>query len=305
MEQRHRHQGGGSIAAIDYHTDAFRRTDRTECPLELQGDQRLADCAMGRQHALGQAGGARGVEDHRRITGTDRLYRHAQRRGCQQVLQPMAMLLQRHACAQPRHHGRQPLLAQVIGEQLQAWLVAQQQGCAAVLQTVEQFVTQPPAVERYTHRTATLDGGKRHQPGGLIAHGNGHAITLAQAKGLDQLPRQAIHLIEKLAECQALLLPHQKFTVTVDAPAINRGPDAGGGMTKKFRPAIGGCLYFKRRAGTNQLLPGALPLFKFHLVILLTRTARYRLKRAPAPGLHSARSDNRHRQGLPGPPGYA
>src|SRR5699024_9927560 len=107
--------------------------------------------------------------------------------------------------------------------------------------------------------------------------------------------------VEELGEGQALLLPHQEFTITVYAATVDRGPDAGCTVAKMLHPAIRWRQYFKRRAGTNQLLPGALPLLKFHFVILLTRTVRYRLKRAPAPELHSARSENRHRPGRPGP----
>ena len=80
---------------------------------------------MGRQHAFGQAGGTRGVEDHRRVIGTDGRHRRILQRLGQQVLQTLAVLVTGLVGIHAHHNRRQTLFTQVIFEQLQTGLVAQ------------------------------------------------------------------------------------------------------------------------------------------------------------------------------------
>ena len=273
MKQRHRHQRGGRIAAVDDHADALGGTHRAKRALKLQRHQRLTHCAVGREHAFGQTGGARGVENQRRIIGPDPCWRDAHERFSEQVVEAVAMRLQWRARRHAHHQRCEPLCAQVVGQQLQPWRITHPHLSVAVLQAMKQLITQTPAIERHTHRTATLDSGKRHQPGRLIAHGDGHPIAWAHTKTLHQLPGQTVHLIEKLAEAQPLLFPHQKFAVPVHPPAVDGRPYVGGGVAKILVTAARGFQHFIGRARADQLLPGALPLLKFHLVILQTLTA--------------------------------
>ncbi len=117
--------------------DAFRRTHCTECTLKLQGCQRLTDRAMARQHTLCPAGGARGVENQRRIIGIDLHLWCAQSRCRQQGFIALTMGFEQSFFCQSDHDGRQSLLSQVLRKQLQARLITQQQAGAAVLQAME------------------------------------------------------------------------------------------------------------------------------------------------------------------------
>ncbi|MNN40107.1 hypothetical protein D3C81_1541680 [compost metagenome] len=67
VEQRKRQQRRGREPRVDDRPDPLRRAHAGECALELQAVERLGHRMLARQHALGAAGGAGGVEDQRRI----------------------------------------------------------------------------------------------------------------------------------------------------------------------------------------------------------------------------------------------
>ena len=91
MEQRHRHQVGRRQAAGDYRLDTLGRTHGAERRLELQRGQCLANGPMAGQHALGPAGGARGIEDKRRVSRIDLDGRQRQQRPLDQLFETLAV----------------------------------------------------------------------------------------------------------------------------------------------------------------------------------------------------------------------
>ncbi|MNQ69263.1 hypothetical protein D3C85_838480 [compost metagenome] len=155
-----------------------------------------------------------------------------------------------------------------------------------------QLIAQPPAIERYADCAAALNGDKSHQPGRLVAHGDGHSITLAHAKALYQLASQTVDLLEKLSESQALLLPDHELAIAVLTAYLDCLQKVARRLAKVAR-ALFWCHHLKWRAWRNQLLPGTAPLFNTHLLVLRICqrcNAIARLRRRPSTRLrHTTR----------------
>ncbi|MCY1453106.1 hypothetical protein D9M71_700760 [compost metagenome] len=159
---------------------------------------------------------------------------------------------------------------------------------------------QAPAVERHAHRPATLDGGKCHQPGRLVAHGNRHPLAGAQAQRASQLPGQPVDSIEVVSEAQALLLPDDKFLVAMHPCRVNHLQQVARRLAEVTWAAIGQGHHFERRARGKQLLPGLSPKVNAH-----QGSPAAALRRRPRQGPHNVRNGSRDHPGRPGPPAPA
>ncbi len=297
MEQRHRHQGGRGEATAEHARHPLGRSQRTERALELQRGQRLANRPMAGQHALGTAGGAGGVKDQRR--GFRRQLHGCQRQrfGSQQLLVAQAMRRQLGVGGTPDHDEGAPGCCQVALKQGQARIIADQHTRTAVLHTMQQLIVQAPTVEWHAHRTAALNGGKRHQPGRLVAHGNRYPLARAQAQAACQLASQPVDRVEIVGKAQALLLPDDKFLVAVYPCGVDHLQQVARCMAKIPRATCGWGHHFKWCTGGYQLFPGVPPMVNAH-----QGSPGAGLTHRPRRGRHNVRNESRDHPGRPGPP---
>ncbi|MCY1187305.1 hypothetical protein D9M73_282680 [compost metagenome] len=82
------------------------------------------------------------------------------------------------------------------------------------------------------------------------------------------MPGQAIDLVEKVVEGQALLFPQHKLALAMLAADLYGLEQVAWRIAKITRAALGRGHHFEGRARGNQLLPGSLPLFKLHIIVL-------------------------------------
>ena len=160
---------------------------------------------MRRDHALGVARGARGVEDDRIVVWRDLGRRHGGGGGdagqeCLQVFAP----------AGPRGgaHGDHSDIevTRTRGQPLEALLVREQHLGATVSQAVFHLVRLPEGVHR--HRDGA-DGGRGHEgqdPLWIVARGDGDAVALADAVGADQQVADPAGLAPGVLERQPFVL---------------------------------------------------------------------------------------------------
>ena len=216
MEQRHRQQRA-RLLGRRLRLDAGDQ--RAHRGVQLPRHQRRDDVAVARRHALGVAGGARGVEHRGQVVGRDGRGGHghvADRVG--QVLQ------QARALGQLLGPHRQHLQARrggALGPAVQPFGIGQQDLGATVGQRVGHFLGRPVRVHRHRHRPDRGDGCEGEDPLGVVAHRDRHPVAMLHTAAVHQHLADARRRGPGLGEAVALILVAEK------------GQLAGGGLEQR------------------------------------------------------------------------
>src|SRR5690625_5000262 len=185
VEQGHGQQNGRLEATAGHELDGFHVEHGGAGGSQLEGQQGLTDLALGAQGALGSPGGARGVHDHGRVFGGNGHFGQAYFSDARQKVVQGFRLGRQGLAVGASHQGLNPQASQVVGHILQALGIAEQDAGPGVLDAKHQLVAPAPAVEGDGDGAQADDGDKGGQPLGVVAHGDGDAVSFAHAMAVD------------------------------------------------------------------------------------------------------------------------
>ncbi|AOE67494.1 hypothetical protein A7317_10940 [Pseudomonas fluorescens] len=184
--------------------------------------------AVGHRHALGQAGGAGGVDHVGEVVAVQL---HVWSRVA--VIGPFLGAIDRQTV---ETFGNRQLL--------QRPRMRQQQPGAAVLHHVQQAITRVFDIQRHIHPTRLQHGEERHHDLGAARHGNRHAHFRAHTTG-DQCAGQAVGLAVQLAVSQGLRVELHRHGLRCFSGAVGdqfvhqaRGREAGIGAVPQLQDVL-------------------------------------------------------------------
>ena len=182
MEQRHRQQRARLHGRRRRHDAGDLLADEA---VQLPGHQRADDVAVAAEHALGVAGGARGVEDGGRVIGLDVDGRHRHVAGGSHQIGQVAHAGSQRLAGPHRQHLQAGQVA-AGRHAVQPLLVGDQHLGAAVLQAVGHLVGLPVGVHRHRHCADGGGGIEGQHPLGVVAHRDRHPIAGPHAAVMHQ-----------------------------------------------------------------------------------------------------------------------